>query len=310
MDRRKVGFHGPQLHKAIAARGTEISSIRPTGMDRQFQQQRRGAPRPFPQKVEHGLANLASHHEVSPEAVRMFLEAMVAGGGSQAQFNHPDLGGMGQWSRGGMLMVGDMFNDGLKAKVGALAQDLAMLVDRETGLHAHADGDPSFADDARRWPAELGRPSSTGSQNDMHYAVFPDTRRLAIMAGGRITVYDTADHRVSGLGQQQGSGQSMAFTSQHGLIRLESLRILSREGGAALEGGDLSESDEARELVPPRKAPPVDEPLYAASARSATPPDDHGVIFAKLEGLADLHKKGILSAEEYAAKKADLLGRL
>jgi Short C-terminal domain len=30
----------------------------------------------------------------------------------------------------------------------------------------------------------------------------------------------------------------------------------------------------------------------------------------KLERLADLHKKGIISVEEFAAKKAELLGRL
>ena len=100
MDRHEVGFHGPQPHKAIAARGTEISSIRPTGMDSQIQQQRRGAPRPFLPEFEHAVADLASRHEVSAEAVRMLLDAMVAGAGSQAQFNHPDLGGMGQWSRG------------------------------------------------------------------------------------------------------------------------------------------------------------------------------------------------------------------
>ena len=33
-------------------------------------------------------------------------------------------------------------------------------------------------------------------------------------------------------------------------------------------------------------------------------------IFAKIERLADLQKKGILSPEEFAAKKAELLSRL
>jgi Short C-terminal domain len=33
-------------------------------------------------------------------------------------------------------------------------------------------------------------------------------------------------------------------------------------------------------------------------------------IFAKIERLADLHQKGILSPEEFAAKKAELLSRL
>jgi hypothetical protein len=33
-------------------------------------------------------------------------------------------------------------------------------------------------------------------------------------------------------------------------------------------------------------------------------------IFAKIERLAQLHAKGILTDEEYSSKKADLLGRL
>jgi hypothetical protein len=279
-------------------------------MDSQFQQQRRGAPRSFLPEFEQAVADLASRYEVSAEAVRMLLDAMVAGGGSQAQFNHPDLGGMGQWSRSGMLMVGDMFNNGLKAKVGALARDLAMLVDRETGLHAHADGASPFFDDAGRWPAGFGRPSSTGCQNDMHYAVFPDTRRLAITVGGRTTVYDTADHRIGGLSQQQGGDQRMAFTSQHGPICLESLHILSHEGVTAPEGSDLTKGDDVEVSASLCEPEPVDKPLSTAHAPSAIARDDHGVIFAKLAGVADLHQKGILSAEEYAAKKADLLGRL
>ena len=45
--------------------------------------------------------------------------------------------------------------------------------------------------------------------------------------------------------------------------------------------------------------------VFALSA--AAPGDD---IFAKLERLAGLRDKGILSEEEFAAKKAELLSRL
>jgi hypothetical protein len=31
---------------------------------------------------------------------------MTSSHGTLAQFNHPELGGMGQWSKGGMLMGG------------------------------------------------------------------------------------------------------------------------------------------------------------------------------------------------------------
>ena len=70
-------------------------------------------------------SDIADRHGVSLDAVLTLMRAINAGGGAQAQFNHPDLGGMGQWSRGGMVMVGDMFNNGLKALVDALCNDVA-----------------------------------------------------------------------------------------------------------------------------------------------------------------------------------------
>lgn len=279
-------------------------------MDSQSQQQGTAAPRPLTPEGEQAIADLVSRHGVSPEAVKILLTSMIAGGGSQAQFNHPDLGGMGQWSRGGMLMVGDMFNNGLKSRVAALAQDLAVLVDRGSRLVARADAVLPFTAGRDQWPAELGRPSSTGSQNDIRYAVFPDTRRLAISVGDSITVYDTADHRVTGLGQQQGDNQNLTLSSQHGPIHLESLRIVSREAARVPEGGEMLNADDAEDRALPRNEGPPDRSPAKVSAPSAISLDEHGVILAKLEGLADLHEKGILSTEEYAAKKADLLGRL
>jgi hypothetical protein len=72
------------------------------------------------QAGREALAQIASRHGVSPDAVEHVLMALIAGQGTQAQFNHPDLGGMGQWSQGGMTMVGDMFNNALKARVDAI----------------------------------------------------------------------------------------------------------------------------------------------------------------------------------------------
>jgi hypothetical protein len=65
-------------------------------------------------------AEVAKRHGVSIEAVEALLGALARGNRRQAQFDHPDLGGMGQWSQGGMIMVGDMFNSSLKARVDAL----------------------------------------------------------------------------------------------------------------------------------------------------------------------------------------------
>ena len=61
--------------------------------------------------------DIAFRYNLSSDAVIHMLVAVNNGGGSMAQFSSPELGGSGQWMRGGMTMVGDMFNNGLKATV-------------------------------------------------------------------------------------------------------------------------------------------------------------------------------------------------
>ena len=74
-------------------------------------------------ELDQAIAEAARRHGLSDGAVRALAEALTSGRG-QAQFSHPELGGMGQWS-GGMVQIGDMFNHGLKAKVAAACADLA-----------------------------------------------------------------------------------------------------------------------------------------------------------------------------------------
>ena len=73
------------------------------------------------------VASIAARHGFSTEAVTVMLQAVQAGGGTMAQFSHPEFGGSGQWMSGGMLMLGDMFNHGLKARVDGLCHELATL---------------------------------------------------------------------------------------------------------------------------------------------------------------------------------------
>lgn len=233
------------------------------------------------------VAQIASRYGLSDEAATRLLSAIAAGGGRQAQFNHPELGGMGQWSQGGMIMIGDMFNSALKAKVAALCDDLA---DALPDLAPVASGSAS-----QRWPAELGNPSSTGSQNDMHYAVFPDARRLAVEHDGQVTIYDTQDHRIGGASQQQGSDQSLRFTSQSGVVRLADLPIVGPETKADNLPTGEAKPDGSVETDGPGK--PV----------NGTPDDQ---LFSRLERLADLRSRDIITDEEFATKKAELLARL
>jgi hypothetical protein len=74
------------------------------------------------------------------------------------------------------------------------------------------------------WPDDLGAPGSSGSQNEVRYAFFPSSRRLAVEQSGTVTVYDSGDHQISGVSQQQGGGHSMAFTSQKGEVKVNMLK--------------------------------------------------------------------------------------
>ena len=65
---------------------------------------------------------------IGTDAVRLLLEALVSSGGGVAHVNHPDLGGMGQWSSGGVVMIGDMFNNELKSRIGAIGAELSDVI--------------------------------------------------------------------------------------------------------------------------------------------------------------------------------------
>ena len=180
------------------------------------------------------VADLSRRYGVGEGAVQALLRAVEAGGGGMAQFDHPELGGMGQWSRGGMTMVGSMSDHALKARVQGICDELDDHVRGHAGSskapadrQSQSQGAPGGAgrQQSRWWPDELGEPASTGAQDDTRYAAFPDARRLVVQAGGRTTVYDTGDHRISGFSQQQGGLSSATFTSQHGTVRLADLRV-------------------------------------------------------------------------------------
>jgi hypothetical protein len=182
----------------------------------------------MPLNEEGFISRVSIRHSVSADAVRTILRALRSGGGTMAQFSHPDFGGMSQWSSG-MTMVGDMFNNGLKAKLDAVCTELAAYVaetpstDRGGG---HEGGGVSYRSAGRAsnwWPATLGTPSAVGAQNDLQYAVFPGTRRLAIKDGDYVEIYDTGNYRIFGVAQAQSADQTLTFSSQNGLVRVKDL---------------------------------------------------------------------------------------
>jgi len=165
------------------------------------------------------ITALARKYHVSEGAVTHLLDALRRGNGSAAQFNLPELGGMGQWMAGGMVMIGDWNNHALKATIAQLCADLAPLATGAAATEGRGfPGFGGFGNDRPWWPAELGAPTASGAQNGVRYAYFAAARRLTLEVAGRVTIYDTLNHRISGVAQQQGAASTLSFQSQHGVV--------------------------------------------------------------------------------------------
>ncbi len=278
------------------------------------------------------INNIAQRHGFSNDAVLSMLDSVINGNGSMAQFSHPEFSGPGQWMRGGMIMISDMFNNYLKGQIDNLCNELSNLIANQPDLirsgsfqsqsqggfdsgnqQTSFGGSPPQGQQAAMagvslfvppapgtsgdwWPSDLRWPNSTGAQNGVRYAYFAQAGRLVIEVNGRVTVYDTLDHQIGGFSQQQSVGGSLSFNSQYGLIDVANLPVLSING----------EKQQA-----PVFAAPAAMPL--ANFNPPPPAQDfaqNNDVFALIEKLADLHSRGILSSEEYSSKKNELLGRL
>ena len=172
---------------------------------------------------QHILSDAATKLGFSEDAAAAVLQALRKGNG-MAQFNHPELGGMGQWSSG-MVMIGDMGNNGLKSRVGALCRDLADAL-KHGGVFHEAASSADTSPSGSWWPSELGSPGSSGAQNDMRYAVFPAAHRIAVQSGGTITLYDSGEHAIQGVSQAQGTSQTLVFSSQQGQVSTADLPVV------------------------------------------------------------------------------------
>ncbi len=265
------------------------------------------------------INQLAQRYNFSSDAVFSLLLSVINGNGSMAQFSHPEFGGSGQWMRGGMIMLGDMFNNGLKNSVGNLCQELANLIANEPNLiqtgsfqsqrqgnqeqanYANSQQNPPASanpvslfvpGDSQNWWSSIGLqfPNSTGAQNNIRYAYFASIRRLAIQLNGDITLYDTLNHQIGGFSQQQSGDASLTFTSQYGLVNIKSLPVISINNVAVQTPNSQ-----------------ISLPVVADSLPSFSQETD---IFGAIEKLAILKEKAILTENEFNSKKAELLARL
>jgi hypothetical protein len=243
---------------------------------------------------QQAMQSLAQRHGLSLDAVITMLQAVRQGSGTMAQFSHPEFGGSGQWMAGGMTMVSDLFNHALKARVDNLCSEIsALLAQRGDGLFA-APPPGAAGMGMAWWPADLRFPDSTGGQNGSRYAVFNQAGRVVVETGNTVTVYDSTGLSIGGVQQQSGS-LLPSFSGPFGTIEASRLPVLSVNG---------------QPVAPVMAAPP---PM--ASMASNMPPASSASggaeqIFASIDRLAELHARGVLTNEEFAAKKAELLSRL
>ncbi|CAN5330275.1 SHOCT domain-containing protein [soil metagenome] len=260
-------------------------------------------------EAETAIADIAHRYGLSREAVLAMLFAVHNGGGTMAQFSIPELGGSGQWMRGGMTMVGNMFDNALKARVDGLCGELSQLLASITVFPTPPAGSQFGYTAGNWWPADLGIPSSSGGQNNARYAIFPSTSRLAIQIDSRTRVFDTGEHRIGGVQQQQGGAYgSVTFTSQFGTFDVSSLQELGAQQVA--ETPVAAPAPQTQPEPAPASPPAAVAQAAAPQSPAPSPASDTSAIITAIESLAGLHERGILSDDEFAAKKTELLARL
>jgi hypothetical protein len=185
------------------------------------------------------IPQIAQRYHVPEAKVRELYQQLQKTGGRQCQFNCDELGGPVQWMPG-MITVSRWNDHQLRARVDGLCSELAAIVQgsdtaapaalmREPGT-APAGACVGLAAGESWWPASLGHPSTSGEQNGMRYAYFPEKKRLLIQEGAHLQAYDTGGHYLTGVAQQQGHTRNLTFSSLEGPVDLKHLTCLPHLG--------------------------------------------------------------------------------
>lgn len=251
---------------------------------------------------ENFVNDIASRYGLSHDAVVHMLVAVNNGGCSMAQFNCPELGGSGQWMRGGMTMVGDMFNNGLKNTVDNICNELANILSNNQIFPMIPAGTPGSN---QWWPTNLGTPFSSGGQNNSRYAVFPN--RLAVEINGQVSVYDTLNHNIGGVSQQQGSNDSLTFNSQFGTLSVSSLPLIS--------GKPIEPVAQTNFVAPTYFPEQTTAPIFVDTNQKPAPTSNNtqyettNQMIEIIKKLAELRDLGALTEDEFNKKKSELLNQ-
>ena len=178
--------------------------------------------------AQPNFAELAQKHGVRAATVQTLWESLQHSHGRQAQFSLDELGGMGQWMPG-MVMVGRMGDAALKTRVDALCTELAGLI----GVAGTQDAPKEETKDNTMDHSSTSQPhaSATGSQNGVRYAYFATENRLVIeQQEEKPVTYDATGYEITGVSQSQTDTApgTLAFTTKDGgTVNLDALKRLA-----------------------------------------------------------------------------------
>ncbi|RYF35246.1 MAG: SHOCT domain-containing protein [Comamonadaceae bacterium] len=281
------------------------------------------------------INDIAQRHGFSVDATLSMLDSVIHGNGYQAQFSHPEFSGSGQWMRGGMTMVSDMFNNHLKGRVDGLCSELSSLVLSQPDLVRSG----SFQSQSQGGGYGSGQAQThygsshaqSGGYSDAPAGGFGAASLFVPPAPGMSGDWWPADLRwPDSTGAQNGVRYAYFSQARRLAIELDGQVTVydtldHQIGGFSQQqsyGGTLGFNSQYG-LIDVASLPvmsvngvasaPADEPAYEpayAPAPAPAPSPNREDIFATIEKLADLHAKGILSDDEFNTKKAELLGRL
>jgi len=276
------------------------------------------------------LNDIALRHGFSFDATLSMLESVINGNGSMAQFNHPEFSGSGQWMRGGMTMVSDMFNNYLKGRVDNLCSELSNLIANQPDLlrsgsfQSQSQGSSAYnqiqanhSGDSWQSPGENGSqasgfganslfvPPASGTSGDW----WPADLRWPNSTGAQNNVRYAYFAQARRLAIEVNGSVTVYDTLDHQI------------GGFSQQqsvGGTLSFSSQYG-LIDVASLPVISRDGMAGQAPAQMPggfqqntqPDAGSPdVFAAIERLAGLHAKGLLTDSEFSTKKAELLARL
>ena len=137
----------------------------------------------FSPVAHHVLTRMSAQTGLSPAAVNALLQAVIRGHGTMAQFDHPELGGSGQWMRGGPTMVADMFDTRLQTTVAGVCSELSELLANGAITVLDGAGLPSGqATGAAGFPAATSAAAASSSAAPSASASTAETVVAAIQA--------------------------------------------------------------------------------------------------------------------------------